>query len=193
MKEGSMKAVVLTAALALGASALAAQTPRLTPEIRPFAGAVVPTGELRKLFVDAPIFGVSTAVELKPSIHVLATFAWVPSQDKYGLAQNNVNIFQYTAGAELGFVTPLGGSWELRPFAGIGVGARTYAFQGVGLKDRTCFAGYGALGTEFQIARTALRLEARDNVFCYRSPISGVSSKTRNDVGLSLGVAYHLR
>jgi hypothetical protein len=49
------------------------------------------------------------------------------------------------------------------------------------------------VGTEFQIARTALRLEARDNVFRYRSPISGVSSKTRNDVGLSFGVAYHLR
>ncbi len=70
---------------------------------------------------------------------------------------------------------------------------RTYAFQELGLTDKTCFAGYGALGTEFQIARTALRLEARDNVFCYRSPVPGVSSKTRNDIGLSLGVAYHLR
>jgi hypothetical protein len=75
----------------------------------------------------------------------------------------------------------------------VGVGGRTYAFQGVGLADRTSFAGYGALGTEFQIARTALRLEARDNVIRYRSPVPGVSAKTRNDVGLSLGVAYHLR
>ena len=44
-----------------------------------------------------------------------------------------------------------------------------------------------------QLARTALRPEARDNVFCFRSPVSGVGSKTRNDVGLSLGIAYHLR
>lgn len=186
------KLVVAVATLCLVATALPAQTSKVKPEIRPFAGAMIPTGELRNLFLDAPMFGVSTAVELKPTVHVLATFAWVPAQNKYGVAQNNVNVFQYTVGAELGFVTPLAGNWELRPFAGLGVGARTYAFQG-GLKDRTCFAGYGALGTEFQIARTALRLEARDNVFCYRSPISGVSSKTRNDVGLSLGVAYHLR
>lgn len=187
------KAVLLTVALALGASAVAAQTTRVKPEIRPFAGAVIPTGEMRKLFMDAPMAGISTAVELKPTFHVLATFAWIPAQNKYGVAQNNVNIFQYTAGAELGFVRPLAGNWELRPFAGIGVGGRTYAFQGAGLANKTCFAGYGALGTEFQIARTALRLEARDNVFCYRSPVPGVSSQTRNDVGLSLGVAYHLR
>lgn len=187
------KTAFVVAALALGASVLAAQSPRVKPELRPFAGAIIPTGELRDVFMDAPMFGISPAVELKPTVHLLGTFTWVPAQNKYGVAQNNVSIFQYTVGAELGFVTPLAGRWELRPFAGLGVGGRTYAFQGIGLNDKTCFAGYGALGTEFQIARTALRLEARDNVFCYRSPISGVSSKTRNDVGLSLGVAYHLR
>ena len=186
---------ILVAGLALGlvTTALPAQTHKVKPEIRPFAGAMIPTGELRKLFLDAPLFGVSTALELKPTFHVLGTFAWVPAQDKYGLAQNNVNIFQYTVGAELGFVRPLAGRWELRPFAGLGVGGRTYAFQGIGLNNKTCFAGYGAVGTEFQIARTALRLEARDNVICYRSPVVGISSKTRNDIGLALGVAYHLR
>jgi hypothetical protein len=187
------KSLFLLAALALGASTLAAQRTPIKPELRPFAGAVIPTGELRKLFLDAPMAGISAAAELKPTVHVLGTFTWVPAQNKYGVAQNNVNIFQYTVGAELGFVTPLAGNWELRPFAGVGVGGRTYAFQGVGLADRTSFAGYGALGTEFQIARTALRLEARDNVIRYRSPVPGVSAKTRNDVGLSLGVAYHLR
>jgi hypothetical protein len=187
------KSLLLIAILALGAAALEAQRAPVKPELRPFAGAMIATGELRDLFLDAPLFGISTAVEMKPSVHLLATFAWVPAQNKYPVTQNNVNIFQYTVGAELGFVEPLAGNWELRPFAGLGLGARTYAFQGVGLKDRTCFAGYGALGTEFQIARTALRIEARDNVFCYRSPVTGVSSKTRNDVGLSFGVAYHLR
>jgi hypothetical protein len=187
------KTAFVVAALALGATALAAQTPRLRPEIRPFAGANIPTGELRDLFMAAPMVGVSTALELKPSLHVLATFAWVAGQNRFPVAQNNVNIYQYNVGIELGFVQPLGGRWELRPFAGMGVGARTYVYQGLGLKDRTCAAGYGALGTEFQFARTALRLEARDNVFCFRSPIAGVSSETRNDIGLSLGIAYHLR
>jgi hypothetical protein len=187
------KSVVLAAALLAGATALAAQTSPIRPEIRPFVGAIIPTGDQRDLFMDAPMVGVSAAIELKPSLHVLGTFAWVPGQDKYAVAQNNVNIFQYNVGIELGFVKPLGGSWELRPFAGLGFGGRTFAFQALGLEDKTCSAGYGALGTEFQIARTALRLEARNNIFCYRSPVPGVSSETRNDIGLSLGVAYHLR
>lgn len=187
------KVVVLAAALTIVATALPAQSPTVKPELRPFAGMMIPTGELRDLFLDAPLFGIASAIEVKPTFHVQATFMWVPAQDKYGLAQNNVNLFQYTAGAELGFVRPLAGRWELRPFAGVGIGGRTYAFQGLGLKDRTDFVGYGAVGTEFQIARTALRLEVRDNVFNYRSPIPGTGSKTLNDIGLSLGVAYHLR
>jgi len=188
-----MRRSALVVAALVGATALSAQGTKIKPEIRPFAGALIPTGDQRNLFLDAPMAGVSAAVELKPSVHVLATFGWVAAQNKYPVAQDNVNIYQYSVGAELGFVKPLGGCWELRPFAGLGFGGRTYAFQGIGLKDQTCFAGYGAVGTEFQIARTALRLEARDNVFCYRSPVPGVSSQTRNDIGLSLGFAYHLR
>ncbi len=130
---------------------------------------------------------------IRNRLHLVGTFGWVPAQNKYAVAQDNVNIFQYNVGVELGFVQPLGGSWELRPFVGAGVGGRTYAYQAATLSNKTCAAGYGALGTEFQLARTALRLEARDNVFCFKSPIAGVSSKTRNDIGLAFGVAYHLR
>lgn len=184
---------ILVGALVVGATALAAQSPKVKPEIRPFAGAIIPTGDQRDLFLDAPMAGVSVAFEVRPTFHVLGTFGWVAGQNKYPVAQNNVNIYMYTVGAELGFVKPLAGRWELRPFLGAGVGGRTYAYQGIGLDNQTCTAGYGALGTEFQLARTALRLEARDNLFCFKSPVAGVSSKTRNDIGLSLGVAYHFR
>jgi hypothetical protein len=187
------KSALLAAALLAGATVLPAQAPMIKPEIRPFVGAVIPTGDQRSLFMDAGMAGVQAAVELKPSLHLVGTFAWVPGQNKFGVAQNNVNIFQYNVGVELGFVQPLAGNWELRPFAGIGVGGRTYAYEAPSLADKTCTAGYGALGTEFQLARTALRLEARDNLFCYRSPVAGQRSKTRNDIGLSLGVAYHFR
>lgn len=183
------------AGLLTGATALSAQTTKIKPEIRPFGGAVIPTGDQRELFKDAPMAGVQAAVELMPSLHIVGTFGWAPSQNKYAaaLTQDNVNIFQYNVGAELGFVQPVAGDWELRPFIGIGGGARTYVYEAQALADKTCGAGYGAVGTEFQLARTSLRLEARDNLFCFRSPIANVSSETRNDIGLSLGVAYHLR
>lgn len=186
-------ALVITA-LAVGAMALPAQTPRwFTPEVRPFVGAYVPTGTQRDLFKDAAMFGVQAAVEIRPTFHVLGSFAWVPAQNRYDVANNDVNVFQYDAGVEFDLVRPVGENWQFKPFLGLGAGGRTYAYKDDALSDKTCLSGYGAVGSEFQIGRTALRLEARDNVFCYRSPVPGGGSKTRNDVGLAAGLAYHFR
>jgi Outer membrane protein beta-barrel domain len=182
-----------TGVLVAGATALSAQAPQPALELRPFVGAYIPTGAQRDLFRDAPMFGVQAAVEIKEYLHVLGSFAWAPDENKYQVTGDNVGIYQYDVGAELGFVQALGANWQLKPFIGVGGGARTYDFEARSLPTKTCAAGYGAIGTEFQVGRTALRLEARDYVFCYRSPIAGVDSKTRNDVRLAAGVAYHFR
>jgi hypothetical protein len=188
-----MKRTLFAAALMLaGVTATAAQSPPLKPEFRPFSGANIPTGPQRDLFSDAVMIGAQLALEMKPSFHVLGTFGWVASQATYNVSNDMVNIFTYDLGVEFGFVEPLGEDWEFKPFVGIGAGARTYVFGG-GLPDQTCASGYAALGTEFQFAPWALRLEARDNLFCYKSPLEGVESETRNDIGLTLGLAYHFR
>jgi hypothetical protein len=179
-------------ALGVVAGAANAQAPGITPEVRPFVGVSVPTGVQRDLFKDAAMFGIQGAVEMKPSFHLIGTFGWIPTETKYAVARENVNIFQYDLGAEVSLVRRLG-AWEFKPFVGLGGGARTYVYKADQLDNKTCAAGYGAVGAELQMGRAALRLEGRDNVFCFRSPIAGVESKTRNDVGLSLGVAYHIR
>jgi hypothetical protein len=181
------------AMLATAAMALPAQTSAWKPELRPFLGASVPTGGQRDLFKDAAMFGVQGALELRPTFHVLGTFSWVPAQNKYAAGDDNVSIFAYDAGIEKGLVQPLRSGWELRPFFGVGAGARTYSYASPALRDQTCVGGYGALGSELQLRRVALRLEARDNVFCYKSPVGGVESKTRSDFGFALGFAYHFR
>jgi Outer membrane protein beta-barrel domain len=183
---------IVVGALVAGAITLPAQTPIPRPEIRPFVGAYVPTGSQRDLFKDATMIGLQGALELNPNFHLLGTFSWVPTHNKYVGFDENVNIFAYDIGAELGLVRPLGERWEFKPYVGLGAGARTYAYKANGLADKTCAAGYGALGSEFQLDRVALRFEARDNVFCFKSPIAGVESKTRNDVALAFGVAYHI-
>ncbi len=185
--------VLAAVGLVAGATALPAQSPLLKPEIRPFAGASIPTGPQRDLFDDAFLAGVQVAVELKPTLHVVGTFGWTPSRNTFTPAQNDVNIFQYNAGVELGFVKQLSRTLELRPFIGAGAGGRSYNYQSTALADRSCFAAYGALGTEFQVGRAALRLEARDNVFCYKFPVAGPGSETRNDLAFQLGLAYHFR
>ena len=187
-----MKRLAVVAALLLSAASLAAQSSMLKPEFRPFAGANIPTGPQRDLFGDGGMIGAQVALEVKPSLHVVGTFGWVASQTQYVVSDNNVNMFTYDVGVEFGVVEPIGANWEFKPFVGIGGGARTYAYRG-SLTDKTCASAYAALGTEFQIAPWAFRLEGRYNAFGYRSPLVGVDTEARGDVGLSLGLAYHFR
>ena len=170
-----------------------AQRPELRPEIRPFAGVYLPTGTQRDLFDNAAKFGVQAALELRPSFHVLGTFGYVPGQTKYVSAKNDVQIFQYDVGVEFNMLRPIGDMWLFKPFVGAGAGARSYFYDNSALTDRTCAAGYGALGMEFELNRAAIRLEGRDNVFCFRSALPNIKSSTRNDIDFSLGLAYHFK
>ena len=189
-----MKKITWTlAALVTTAMVASAQEPAVRPEIRPFVGMYIPTGDQRNLFDDAALIGVQAALELRPGFHLLGSFGWAAGQTKYAVVKDHVQIFQYDVGLELDMVRELGRSWLFKPFVGLGGGARTYLYEDDNLKNRTCAAGYGALGAELQFDRTAIRLEGRDNVFCFRSALPDIKSKTRNDIGLTLGLAYHLR
>ena len=187
------KLTVVLAALAVTAVASPAQDTKPTPEIRPFLGMYIPTGDQRDLFENAAMFGVQAAMEVRPTFHLLGTFGWIPGQAKYSGFDDDVQIFQYDIGLELNMVRQVGDSWLFKPFIGVGGGARSYFYASDNLQDRTCAAGYGALGAEMQLGRAAFRLEGRDNLYCYRSPLPNVDSRTRNDVGLSFGIAYHFR
>ena len=188
MKRFAVAAAVLFA----GGAVLSAQSSVPKPEFRPFVGANIPTGPQRDLFGDAGMIGAQVAVEIRPTLHVLGSFGWIATQSNYAVTNDNVNLFTYDVGLELSVVTPMASQWEFKPFVGIGAGARTYAYRGA-LPNKTGGSGYFALGTEFQLAPWAFRLEVRDNAFSYRSPLAGVSAETRNDVGLALGLAYHFR
>jgi hypothetical protein len=189
-----MKSVAVVLALLVAvATALPAQARKSTPEIRAFAGALIETGAQHDLFSDAPMFGLEGAMELRPTVHMVASFGWAPTQATYPFVNNNVSIFQYTLGIEAGLARPVYGERTFKPFLSLGAGGRTYAYAEPSVSDKTCTAGYGAAGAELQVAATAVRLEFRDNVYCYESPIAGQSTETRNDIGLAVGVVHHFR
>lgn len=187
------KLAVLLTTLTLGAAALSAQERGMVPEVRPFVGVYVPTAELANLYGNAALFGAQLALEKRPTFHLLGTFSWVPGKSNYGMSDANVNIFQYDVGGEFALVRPMEPDWVFKPFLGLGAGGRTYSYKSPDLKSRTCFASYGSLGTELQLRRVAFRFEGRDNVFCYKAPIGETRSWIRNDLGFSLGLAYHFR
>ena len=188
-----MRTRMLAAALLVAGSALGAQTtaPPFTPEVRPFVGAYVPTGAMRDDFKAATMLGAQVALEVNRYFHLLGTAGWVRGHNKLGLASDRTNLWLYDAGVEGNLLRPIGTGWLLRPFVGVGAGARTYDYRVEGMKTRTCTAGYGTVGTELEHRGVALRLEARDYLTCFKSPITG-RSRTRNDLGLTFGVAYHV-
>jgi hypothetical protein len=186
-----MRKTSLALALALTASAAAAQvTAPRTPELRTFVGAAFQTGPQRDVLKDAFLVGAQGAVQVRPAFHLVGSFGWMPTVAKYAVADDNVNVFQYDLGMEFGLLRATPGGFEVRPFLGLGGGARTYLYDAKALNDNTCSLGYATLGTEFLVGPAMLRMEGRDNVFCFKSPV-GNKSKTRNDVGLTVGVGYH--
>ena len=191
-----MRKLTLAVSMLTAASIAAAQAPEAAPaastfEIRPFVGAYVPTGAQREVMEDAPMLGAQLAYQLAPTLHVLGSLGWVLGTDKFRVADDAVQIFQYDVGVEYGIFRTMKSGWDLKPYLGLGAGGRTYAYSDDALATGTCLAGYGALGTEYQWGFTAIRAEVRDYVHCFKSPIAGVGSKTRNDLGFSLGVALH--
>ena len=120
------------------------------------------------------------------------SFAWSPANGKFLATDNDANVYSYDAGVELNAVREITWMWQFKPFLGVGVGGRTYDYHSAAINPNTCLAGYGTVGLELQYGATAVRGEARDYAFCFEDPLTHVSH-TRNDIGLSLGVAYHIR
>jgi hypothetical protein len=162
---------------------------QVTPEIRPYVGAFFPTGDERDLLKDAFLVGGQVGVEIAEQIHLIGTFGYVPNKDRALFPQPDVGIFQYDVGVEAFRIVSTESSWELRPFIGLGGGARTYDPSPGGTE--TNLAGYGALGMEFQNGTLALRLEGRDYLTRFKGLTGNQDAKTRNDIMTMVGVALH--
>lgn len=184
--------VLALALLALASTATAQVSPTRYLEIRPNGGAIIPAGSQADVFKSAAILGVQAAWEVQEQFHFVGSFSWSPGTGKFVAPLLGVDVFQYDAGVELGKVVPLSGRWELKPFAGIGAGARTFSYEDASMDGTTAFSAYGALGTEVQYRPVAFRLEARGYSYSFQlRPID--ASKNAYDFGLSFGIAYHMR
>lgn len=188
------RTVYCAMALVFLGGSLSAQQSRsnLRPEFRPFAGVLIPTGDLRNDFKSAETMGAQLALEISPLFHVVGSVAWTHGHHKFSQVTNDrTDVWQYDAGIEGNPFGRFGTDWELRPFLGIGAGGRTNDYIASAFGTTTCLAGYGALGTELQRGILAFRVEGRDYLACQESPVTG-DKKTRNDIRLSFGLALHL-
>lgn len=160
-------------------------------ELRPFVGAYIPTGDQRDLLKDAVLVGGQASWRAIPLLALTGTFAWSPSKDRLTPGNQTLDIYQYDVGAELR--TPSGynaGFAELTPFVGLGLGGRTYSYRDLDVGSKTNLDGYGAIGGDIGLGPIAFRIEGRDYVSQFKPLTGSGSTKTRNDIGLTAGIAY---
>jgi hypothetical protein len=157
-------------------------------ELRPYAGAYIPTGPQRDLLKDAVIVGGQASYRIVPQLALTGTLGWSPSKDRITPGDQTLDVWQYDLGAELRAPSWLtSGAWDFTPFVGLGGGGRTYNYRDLDVDSKTNVAGYGTLGGEIGFGRIGLRIEGRDYVSQFK-PFEGGDSKTRNDVTVAAGL-----
>jgi hypothetical protein len=192
--KSSRQVVIALAAVTAFTAAANAQTPTIKFEVRPIVGAYIPTGDQRDILKDAVLVGAQASWHVIPALSFTGTFAWSPSKDRITAGDQTLDIYQYDVGAELRgaswYQTP---AWDFTPFAGLGLGGRTYDYRDLDAGSTTDFDGYGSLGGDFGIGAFGVRIEGRDYVSQFK-PLTGTGdSKTRNDISLFVGLAYRFR
>jgi hypothetical protein len=190
-------AFAAAAMLTLGAAAASAQSARVYEtrgfELRPYAGAYIPTGDQRDLLKDAVLVGAQASYRLIPQLALTGTFGWAPSKDRITAGNQTLDLFQYDLGLEgraPAWWASSSGGVTFTPFAGLGVGGRTYDYRDFDASSKTNVAGFGALGGELGFGRAGARLEARDYVSRFEALTGDSDAKTRNDVTLALGLTW---
>jgi hypothetical protein len=162
-------------------------------EVRSFAGAYFPTGNQRDDFKPASTVGVQLAQEVTDHFHVLGSVGWTHGHNKFAAFNDDVTyVWNYDVGVEANALHWINDTWLFRPLVGVGFGGRTYDYQATNVGSSSCTVAYGNAGTEFQRGVVALRLDARDYVTCFKSPVTARKS-TRNDMSLTFGLVYHIR
>ncbi len=184
---------ILLGMLFASAPALAQDQPKYSPEIRPIVGAMVPIGSQFSIYHGGILAGAQVAMETPFFVHLVGTATWSPTRLKATSFENRVTMYNYDVGGEAFANLPLmARPWALRPFAGLGIGARTLHMVDMGLDSQTSLTGYGALGLEVQNGAFAGRVEARDYGVAFKGYAGNEKANIRSNIAIFSGLAYHL-
>ena len=162
-------------------------------ELRPYAGALIPTGTARAYLKNALLAGGQVSVRILPQLAATGTFGWSPNNDRSFVGAPTLDVYQYDVGLEgRGAGWFEGDSWYVTPFVGLGGGGRTYDYRNLDLRTTTDVAGYGAVGADVGYGRIGLRVAGRDYISQFH-PLNGVGPTTNhNDVALGAGLTVRL-
>lgn len=152
-------------------------------------GKLIPTGSHRDAIQTGGMNAAQLAFVPRPSLAVTATLGWARSRDISSLDQPKLDIFTFDVGGEVRAPRWLASeAFAFSPFAGAGVGARTYNHRNLDRDATHNLAAYASAGGELGYRRVRLRVEARDYVTRFESLGGGDSAEMRNDVAVLVGL-----
>ncbi|ABC81442.1 outer membrane beta-barrel protein [Anaeromyxobacter dehalogenans] len=185
------KLLIVVAALVGMAGTAQAQEPARKFEISPYAGAYLGLGDQRDTLKDAFLLGLKLKYDVHPYVAVVGSFAWSPTEAKqYGDAK--LDLFQYDVGLQGQYPIAITADWTLKPFVGVGVGARTYEFRDLNVDSETDFVWYSELGANVERGPIVVGVTARDTMSAYDGLGGEQDSTTRIDLQLAghVGVRF---
>lgn len=151
-------------------------------------GVRAPTGRERDVFGPAFLIGGQVAVRMGGHAAAVMSVSAAQGNDRTHSGDNALTAVQYDVGVERHGCPFCRGVTAVTPFAGAGVGGRTYLHDGGSRPATTSPAVYVAAGAEFRKGRAGFRAELRDYlVFVQRDRRRNVW----NDIALQVGLAYH--
>lgn len=152
-------------------------------------GVRMPTGQARDVFGPAFLIGGQIAVRMRRHVAAMMSVSAAQGDDRTHLGDNALTAVQYDVGVERhGCPFCSGGMPGVKPFAGVGVGGRTYRHDR-GIRPATTSATvYVAAGVELRRSRAGFRTELRDYLVGGQRDLQ---RSTWNDIVLQAGLAYH--
>ena len=193
-------AVIAFAGVMIAASSAAAQV-QPVEEFRPHwqfivnSGTLVPTGAQRDAIKRGALTAAQLSYVIHPSFALTASAGWARTRDIGSINDPKLDMFTNDVGGEVRANRWLAGRiLSLSPFAGAGVGGRTYNYRSEDVDATHNFAGYASAGGEIGVGRRLkVRMEARDYVTGFK-PLTGAgATDTRNDLSMMVGLRLKVR
>lgn len=188
-------AVLAATSLLAAAGRAYAQDPAPTPatttpgfELLIPSGTVVPTGSQEKEVDRGRMTAVQLSYGLRPDLVVTSTVGWTRTTPRQLGPDASLHLFTYDAGLEYRLPRRASdGRVNVKPFTGMGIGARTHNYRHTDVATRNDLSAYASVGAELGISRVRLRLEVRDYLTWGR-PFGAARSTGLNDVAVLAGL-----
>jgi hypothetical protein len=182
-------------AWALGAQRAGRDSTDAYWEIHWSAGAYVPLGQQRLTWAKAPYYRLAALVAPIREVALVASTGWVPTHHRESDVVEPVDITEIQGGVEVRPYAINRGVIVVKPFAELGLGARSYSRRSVTAPvpsavttDVTTLAGYTSLGLACEYAATGIRMSVRSHVSAYDGIDGRSQGSTRHEMSFTLGV-----